>query len=215
MLLKGCTVVGNLLPHAISARSDAASASRLDSIPSFGNVFSAALVPAKRSEPGATPRRTSEGSSLYQWYSSPDDDLEQIDLEFLERSGKRLDVAMYAFTDERLAVELVDLSSTGTRVRLYRDREQYEQELREHSRALSILTAAPNIEIRVKADSELMHVKARSDGRLLRSGSANWSVSGERRQDNNMLVTTDRAAVASFEEQFNEMWARATNVRVH
>jgi phosphatidylserine/phosphatidylglycerophosphate/cardiolipin synthase-like enzyme len=46
---------------------------------------------------------------------------------------------------------------------------------------------------------------------VLRSGSANWSVSAARYQDNEVSVTTDPAMVAAFSREFRAMWDRPDN----
>ena len=52
------------------------------------------------------------------------------------------------------------------------------------------LVYQPNVSARIKAEQDdLMHMKAYAvDGRWLRTGSANFSWSGERRQDNDIVV---------------------------
>ncbi|MGI4831357.1 MAG: phospholipase D-like domain-containing protein [Janthinobacterium lividum] len=56
----------------------------------------------------------------------------------------------------------------------------------------AILLAA-GIEVRVKGARDLMHLKSYAvDGRLLRSGSANWSPTGLKRQDNDVLYEQKR-----------------------
>jgi phosphatidylserine/phosphatidylglycerophosphate/cardiolipin synthase-like enzyme len=49
------------------------------------------------------------------------------------------------------------------------------------------------------------------DGALLRTGSANWSPTGLKRQDNDVHYEVDRALAALFEARFEAMWGRATN----
>ncbi len=57
-----------------------------------------------------------------------------------------------------------------------------------------------------------MHLKSYAvDGRLLRTGSANWSPTGLKRQDNDVRYEFSPTAVEHFEEKFNEMWDRAGN----
>ena len=36
---------------------------------------------------------------------------------------------MYSFTDRELAQELVDLARSGVKIRVYRDRSEYQQEM--------------------------------------------------------------------------------------
>jgi phosphatidylserine/phosphatidylglycerophosphate/cardiolipin synthase-like enzyme len=49
------------------------------------------------------------------------------------------------------------------------------------------------------------------DGTLLRTGSANWSSTGLKRQDNDVHYEVDKALAALFETRFEAMWYRATN----
>ncbi len=127
---------------------------------------------------------------------------------------------MYAFTDRYVAEELIKLSRRGVQIRLYRDRQQYEEEQRDSGQrnrgtTTEMLRGEHSIQIRVKGSHELMHLKAYViDGSLLRDGSANWSPSGLKRQDNNAHFTTDRAQVGAFRQIFEQMWNRADNERV-
>ena len=58
----------------------------------------------------------------------------------------------------------------------------------------------------------LLHLKSYAiDGHLLRSGSANWSPTGLKRQDNDVLYESSPEAVGRFEAKFEEMWAKPTN----
>ena len=53
-----------------------------------------------------------------------------------------------------------------------------------------------------------MHLKAYAvDNAVLRTGSANFTASGERRQDNDLVVIRDAAAVAKFAAHFERMWS--------
>ena len=151
---------------------------------------------------------------------SPFENLEQIDRERLDSAQHTVDIAMYAFTDRYVAEELVKLSRRGVQIRLYRDRQQYEEEQhnsgqRNRGTTTEMLRGEHNIQIRVKGSHELMHLKAYViDGSLLRDGSANWSPSGLKRQDNNVHFTSDPAQVEAFRRIFEQMWNRTDNERV-
>ncbi|HZR30802.1 MAG TPA: phospholipase D-like domain-containing protein [Terriglobales bacterium] len=155
-------------------------------------------------------------------YYSPADNLERLDIQQLRQAQRTVDIAMYAFTDKYLAQELLELARRGVRIRLYRDRSQYQEEQRhaaEHAEAScsDILHQEQDIQIRVKNSSErdLMHLKAYVvDGGMLREGSANWSPAGLKRQDNSIHFITDVAQVKAFERDFEQMWNRADNLRV-
>lgn len=77
------------------------------------------------------------------------------------------------------------------------------------------LAATPNVEVKIKHSRVLMHLKSYEvDGQTLRSGSANFSPSALKRQDNDLVLTRDSASVRRFELDFNQLWARPDNERL-
>ena len=77
------------------------------------------------------------------------------------------------------------------------------------------LAATPNIEVKIKHSRVLMHLKSYAvDGQTLRSGSANFSPSALKRQDNDLVLTRDAASVRRFELDFSQLWARPDNERL-
>ncbi|HEX8927169.1 MAG TPA: phospholipase D-like domain-containing protein [Terriglobales bacterium] len=160
-----------------------------------------------------------QGSTTAEDHFSPFENLEQIDRQHLLSAQHTLDIAMYAFTDQYLAEAVLDRARAGVQVRIYRDHEQFEQEQRRandrRASTTEMLSAQPNIQIRVKGTRELMHLKSYLvDGRELRTGSANWSPTGEKRQDNNAHFTTDPQQIKAYQSAFEQMWQRDDNQRV-
>ncbi len=153
---------------------------------------------------------------------APGEDLERLDAEQIDRAQHTLDIAMYAFTDRWLAEALLRAAHRGVLIRLYRDREQFDEEQRhaaEHGSLSStnLLRGLPQVHIRVKASRrrDLMHLKAYLvDGVLLRDGSANWSNAGLKDQDNNAHFTNDPAQVRAFKVDFEDIWGRRDNEEV-
>jgi len=47
------------------------------------------------------------------------------------------------------------------------------------------------------------------DGQVLRTGAANFSTSGERQQDNDLVIIRDAGAAAKFDAHFERMWDAA------
>jgi phosphatidylserine/phosphatidylglycerophosphate/cardiolipin synthase-like enzyme len=159
---------------------------------------------------------------------SPSENLERPEMDHLKaaaehaRAAKRpLDIAIYAFTDRILAALLVREAEQGTVMRIDRDGEQYESEERHAARFRNQSTTAMfrgqrNVHVRVKppSPSDLMHLKAWSDGEGLREGSANWSPAALKRQDNNLRFSRNATEVKAFEADFEAMWNRASNTIV-
>jgi phosphatidylserine/phosphatidylglycerophosphate/cardiolipin synthase-like enzyme len=168
-------------------------------LPSFGNNVAA----------------TSADQVPTEEHYGPRENLERVDIRLLEQgTSDHLDLAMYSFTDRDLADELLRLARKGVKIRIYRDNQQYNDELRRDDSVTRMLAGNQNIQVRVKGDHALMHLKAWSNGLLLREGSANWSVSGERYQDNSIFVVRDQASITAFEREFNAMWNRSDNEMV-
>lgn len=146
---------------------------------------------------------------------SPTENLETVDIPLIDQAQKSIDIAMYTFTDTRIADALVDAAKRGVSVRVYRDREQFEAEQRRGGRVMAVLSTTPGIHVRVKGSDELMHDKAFVvDRRMLRSGSGNWSLSAAKYQDNEITFTTEPSECADFESAFDAMWNRSDNEAV-
>ncbi len=165
-------------------------------------------------------RGAEAGTVTAEEHFSPTEDLERIDYARLNQAQHTIDIAMYAFTDRYLAERLAEIARRGVKIRIYRDQSEYESEQQRGSAkgaesSTSILQGESNVQIRVKGKRELMHLKAYLvDGSLLRTGSANWSPSGLKRQDNNAHFTSDPAQIRAFQQTFEEMWSRTGNVVV-
>jgi phosphatidylserine/phosphatidylglycerophosphate/cardiolipin synthase-like enzyme len=145
-------------------------------------------------------------------YFAPQQDLSIVDRQIVRSAKRSLEIAMYSFTDRRIAEELVDACNRGVVVELYRDRSQYEEETARGSAVSAILHRCSDVHIRVKGSKELMHEKTYvADGLVLREGSANWSVSAARYQDNQVSITRDTAAIEAFSDDFAGMWQRDDN----
>ncbi len=151
---------------------------------------------------------------------SPWENLEQLDVAELRQTKRRVDIAMYSFTDRSLAAVVNELANRQVEIRIYRDQEQFQDEERTALRlrqpsTTQLFRGHPTIHVRVKQGSlrDLMHEKAFSiDGRLLREGSANWSRGGLLVQDNNVHYSSDAEDIERFERAFEAMWTRRENL---
>ena len=155
-----------------------------------------------------TPRPAPGGAAVLY---SPGTNLEHSELDMLRLARASVDVAMYSFTDRELADELCQLARSGVRVRVYRDWSEYQQEMQRGQSVTPALLAA-GVHVKVKAGRDLMHLKTYAiDGELLRTGSANWSPTGLKRQDNDIRYEANPELVRQFETHFAELWERASN----
>lgn len=146
-------------------------------------------------------------------FYGPGEGLERIDADLIAAARNRIDMAAYVLTNRTIINALREAARRGVRVRLYLDPDQ--KRGRDPMSALSLLFAEPNVEARYKAQSdEMMHLKAfQVDGRLLRTGSTNFSYSGARRQDNDIVVIESSRAAGAFLAAFDGLWSRPDNER--
>ena len=174
--------------------------------------------------PNSPERTSSDSGPTVETHYSPTENLEAFDRASFRGASVSIDLCAYSLTDHALADALIGAAAKGVRVRIYVDRVQTSGEIsRENQRStshpeeedegvLQSLASTPNISIKVKHSKVLMHLKSYLvDSTLLRSGSANFSPSGEKRQDNELSFTRDHKAVRMFADNFEVLWNRNDN----
>lgn len=135
---------------------------------------------------------------------SPTENLERLDVALLRAARAKIDLAAYVLTDWPIIDALIDARRRGVVVRVVLDPGQASDldRLREMSQSLRTSLPGP-----------FMHLKSYSiDDVLLRTGSANFTASGMKQQDNDVVVIRDRAAAQTFEARFEQIWSAANPV---
>ncbi|MFT4097530.1 MAG: phospholipase D-like domain-containing protein [Rhodoblastus sp.] len=145
-------------------------------------------------------------------YYGPSKETANVDLAALARAKSSIDMAAYVLTDRGIIDTLGEAARRGVKVRIYLDGDDISRNERS-SDALSALDALPGVVVRRKAQGrDSMHLKSYLiDRRMLRTGSANFSYSGERFQDNDVLLLESPALAGAFARNFESIWARADN----
>ena len=166
----------------------------------------AALWVALASATDAPPSATAPvAPAPIELHFSPDEDLEAIDVGLIEEAGERIEVAAYVLSDEAVVEALRDAAVRGAKVRVLVEPANDDKDAAE----LDELRRAPGVEVRLRRrpDEAWMHMKAYAVDRVLyRGGAANFSRSGENRQDNDLMIVRDAATAARFEAKFQAMW---------
>ena len=119
----------------------------------------------------------------------PGEDLERIDVALIREAAKQIDMAAYVLTDSTVVEALCAAAVRGVKVRIWRDASEAAR-LSEFDVEAQLGGQVQGLEHRSSAPGgELMHLKGYCvDHRLLRTGSANFSRSGETRQDNDLVA---------------------------
>lgn len=144
---------------------------------------------------------------------APAENLERIDVGLIDHAEKEIDFAAYVLTDWPVIQALTRAADRGVLVSIYLDGGQLANQA--PSAVFDALKHAPGVEIRIKPkDGALMHFKAyQIDGRMLRTGSANFSASGLKRQDNDLVLIDNAAAAAAFKRNFEAIWTTGDPLR--
>lgn len=140
---------------------------------------------------------------------APAENLERIDVGLIDQAQSKIDFAAYVLTDWPVMEALSRAASRNVKVRIYLDSGRIGE--REPAPPFQELLDNPAIEIRFKrAGAPLMHLKSyQIDGRLLRTGAANFSASGLKRQDNDLIIIESAAAAGAFERHFDAIFAKS------
>jgi len=145
-------------------------------------------------------------------YFSPRGGCTKAIISEIENAKKTIDVAIYSFTSKPILRALIKAHERGVKVRVVMD----EGGAKNRSSAYPYLVKY-GIPVRIKRGTGggLMHHKyAIIDGRVLITGSFNWTKSAEKRNDENLLVLENAPSIVKlYQENFEKLWelARLTN----
>lgn len=170
-------------------------------------LMAAALAFALPASTGAGPVARAET------HYAPAENLELVDVRIIGDAELSIDMAAYVLSDTRVIEALTAAAERDVAVRLYFDKSQFSQHGLRVDAPIEALLAHPNVAAKVKGRGVLMHLKAYAvDGKLLRTGSGNFSRAGLAQQDNDLVLISDPAVVDAFERTFEAIWSRARNI---
>jgi phosphatidylserine/phosphatidylglycerophosphate/cardiolipin synthase-like enzyme len=129
---------------------------------------------------------------------SPAERLDAIDAGLISSAKASIDLAAYTLTDWAVIDALKAAEARSVAIRIVVDpRERIDAD------RLASLVA----QVRTKRGEPLMHLKGYAiDVAILRTGSANFSFSGETAQHNDLVVIRDASAAARFDTTFERIW---------
>jgi len=146
------------------------------------------------------------GAAEIRQHYAPRENLERVDAALISSATETIDIAAYVLTDHPVIDALVAAQERGVSVRLILDPSQRHD----------LARLAPLLgEARKKRRGPIMHLKSYAiDAKVLRTGSANFTASGLKQQNNDLLVIEDQALAEAFESEFERVWDMAEPVEV-
>jgi len=135
-------------------------------------------------------------------YFSPNGGCTDAIVKQISQAQKKIDIAMYAFTSRPIAQELVKAKEGGVAIRILLDKAQ---ETQAYSKSRYFINKG--IEVRYDTGSGLMHNKIGIiDGKVLITGSFNWTAQAEIRNAENLLIIEDPELIKKYSERFEYLW---------
>lgn len=136
---------------------------------------------------------------------------ESIRNEIIKRinlSRKSIDIAIYVFTAGPIAQALLDAKNRGVRVRIILDEKQIERNTNGRSEYGFLVDNGFNLKVRSGINGfGIMHNKiAIYDGRVVQTGSYNWSDNAEYNSWENAVFIDDASVVQKCRDYFQRMW---------
>jgi hypothetical protein len=126
----------------------------------------------------------------------------------IEKAQSTLDIAIYSFTADEIRDALIRARNRGVQVRILADTGQADNQ-GQGGEIPTLQSLGFNVKLLAGLQNGIMHDKYMIiDGRLLVTGSYNWSVSAESYNFENAVFIQGSALVQAYIEEFNRMWAR-------
>jgi phosphatidylserine/phosphatidylglycerophosphate/cardiolipin synthase-like enzyme len=135
-------------------------------------------------------------------YFSPNGGCQEAVISEIRKAAQTIDIAMYYLSSRDIAQALVKARENNVRVRIVLDQGQ---EIESASKSGYLIKHG--FDIRYHLGFGLMHNKfAIIDGKSLITGSFNWTLTAEERNEENLLIITDEGTIAKYEERFDYLW---------
>ena len=135
-------------------------------------------------------------------YFSPNGGCQQAVISEIRKATQTIDIAMYYLSSRDIAQALVKAHEKNVSVRIVLDQGQ---EIEPASKSGYLIKHG--FDIRYHLGFGLMHNKfAIIDGERLITGSFNWTLTAEERNEENLLIIDDEAAIGKYQERFNYLW---------
>ena len=123
-------------------------------------------------------------------------------IDALRRALVSVDICVFTITDNHLRDEILQVQRRGVPLRIISDNDKAE----DHGSDIATLHAAG---IRVKIDKTEYHMHhkfAIIDGTSVITGSYNWTRGAAEKNNENLVIITERPTVADYRAEFEKLW---------
>lgn len=141
-------------------------------------------------------------ANAHEVYFCPEDACSSQIIRQIDRAQSYVYVAMYSFTLDSIADALIRAKNRGVKVKVVMEKSQVGKGSEyEHLRNAGI-------DIRLDKNPAFMHNKFMViDGKIVATGSFNWSLHADTKNDENLLIVYSEELVEKYREEFFELWS--------
>ena len=137
-----------------------------------------------------------------QVYFSPNGGCQDAIIKEISKATKTIDIAMYYLTSREIAQELVKAKDRNVKVRIVLDKDQ---ETSKYSKSRYLIKRG--FDVKYDTGPGLMHNKfAIIDNKVLITGSFNWTPTADQKNEENLLIMTDKELIKKYAERFEYLW---------
>ncbi len=141
---------------------------------------------------------------MYRTYFSPGSDPLNAIINTLSKAEKSVLICVFTISDNRITQVIKNLHLKGIEVKIITDNDK------RFDKGSDIrYLASLGIPVKIDLTSAHMHHKfAIIDEKILITGSYNWTVSAEKENYENIIITDNRQLVKSFLKEFKKLWSK-------
>ena len=137
-----------------------------------------------------------------QVYFSPNGGCQNAVIAEIGKAQKTIDIAMYFLTSREIAQELIKAKDRKVIVRIVLDKSQ---ETQNYSKSRYLIKRG--FEVKYHTGPGLMHNKfAVIDNNVLITGSFNWTSTADQKNEENLLIITDKDLIRKYTDRFEYLW---------
>ena len=148
--------------------------------------------------------RTSGAS--WEVYFSPKGGAAKHIINWLDKSNSSVCAAIYSFTNDDISAAFIRAKQKGVNITLSMDNEQLNGQGSEYQTLKNA-----NIPVRIDKRSGLLHNKyIIIDGKIVITGSYNWSTNAEETNRENLIILHDPALSSVYQQNCQDIWRAST-----
>ena len=124
---------------------------------------------------------------------------------FIDRCQETIDVAVYSITHDDVCAALIRAQERGVSIRVLTDGLQASSRYADDEK---LEAAGIPVRRRPAGGGSLHHKFAIADSNAVGTGSFNWTVSAEERNQENFLIVRLKYVVEEYQNEFNDLWVK-------